>query len=203
MPKTHRFAGGLPDSSLPVRAPSNIRESDAAFWHLPGRLLYNQNLNLLSNGEVIMTRFYRFAWLLVALLLSTSIYAGDITVEGAWTRATAPGQEQAMVYMSISSVQNATIVGVSSKASKTAEMHHMEHKNGMMRMYEVKSISLPANERMNMNLHGYHLVLNGLKAPLKPGETLPLTLSVEMADKRIVKVDVQAEIRPLKSAEKK
>lgn len=164
---------------------------------------YIINLNFLSNGEVIMTRFYRFAWLLVALLLSTRIYAGDITVEGAWTRATAPGQEQAMVYMSISSVQNATIVGVSSKASKTAEMHHMEHKNGMMRMYEVKSISLPANERMNMNLHGYHLVLTGLKAPLKPGETLPLTLSVEMADKSIVKVDVQAEIRPLKSAEKK
>ena len=108
-----------------------------------------------------------------------------------------------MVYMSISSAQNATIVGVSTKASKTAGMHTMEHKGGKMRMYEVKSINLPANERMNMSLHGYHLELAGLKAPLKAGETLPLTLNIEMADKTMVKVDVRAEIRPLKSATQK
>lgn len=146
-----------------------------------------------------MTRFHRFGGLLAALLLSASVYAADdVKVEGAWTRATAPNQDMAMVYMSITSTQNATITGVSSKAAKTAEMHTMEHKGGMMKMYEVKSINLPANERMDMNMHGYHLVLSGLKAPLKAGRTVPLTLSIEMADKRVVKVDVQAEVRPLK-----
>ena len=147
-----------------------------------------------------MAKFYRFGGLLAALLLSASVYAGDIQIEGAWTRATISGQDMAMVYMSITSAQNATIVGVSTKASKTAGMHTMEHKGGKMRMYEVKSINLPANERMNMSLHGYHLELAGLKAPLKAGETLPLTLNIEMADKSIVKIDVQAEIRPLKRA---
>ena len=166
--------------------------------------MYNpRTQNNFIDGESIMIKFYRFAWLPAALLLSVSAYAGDIKVEGAWTRATAPGQEDAMVYMSITSNQNATIVGVSSKACKTGTMHNMEHKDGMMKMYEVKSISLPANERMDMSLHGYHLVLSGLKAPLKAGATLPLTMDIEMADKRIVKVDVQAEVRPLKSVEKK
>ncbi|MDD5383537.1 MAG: copper chaperone PCu(A)C [Gallionella sp.] len=150
-----------------------------------------------------MVNFYRFGGLLAALLLSASVYAGDIQVEGAWTRTTLPGQDMAMVYMSITSTQAATIVGVSSKVSKTAEMHTMEHKGGMMKMYEVKSISLPANARLEMSMHGYHLVLAGLKAPLKAGATVPLTLSIEMADKRIVKVDVQAEVRPLKSAPQK
>lgn len=151
-----------------------------------------------------MAKIYRLGGLLAALLLSASVYAEDIKIEGAWTRATVPGQEQAMVYMSITSKQNATIVGVTSKAAKAAEMHTMEHKNGMMKMFEVKSISLPANERMDMNMHGYHLVLAGLKAPLKAGATVPLTLNVEMADKRMVKVDVQAEVRPLvKSATQK
>ena len=146
----------------------------------------------------------RYAGLLAALLLSTSVYADDIKVENAWTRATAPGQDSAMVYMFITSKQNATIVGASSKASKAAEMHNMEHKGGMMKMYEVKSISLPANERMEMQLHGYHLVLSGLKAPLKAGSTVPLTMDVELADKRIVKVEVKAEVRPLvKSATQK
>ena len=105
-----------------------------------------------------------------------------------------------MVFMSITSMQNATIVGASSKAARAVEMHTMEHKGGIMRMYQVKSISLPANERMEMSLHGYHLELAGLKAPLKAGATVPLTLTVEMADKRIVKVDVEAEVRPLKGA---
>ena len=150
-----------------------------------------------------MVNFYRFGGLLAALLLSISAYAGDIQVEGAWTRATLPGQEMAMVYMSITSKQAATIVGASSKASKAAEMHTMEHKGGMMKMYEVKSISLPANSRLEMSMHGYHLVLAGLKAPLKAGATVPLTLNIEMADKSIVKVDVQAEVRPLKNAAQK
>jgi copper(I)-binding protein len=150
-----------------------------------------------------MINFYRFVGLLAALLLSVSAHAGDIQVEGAWTRATLPGQDMAMVYMSITSKQAATITGVSTTASKTAEMHTMEHKGGMMKMYEVKSISLPANARLDMNMHGYHLVLNGLKAPLKAGATVPLTLNIEMADKRSVKVDVQAEVRPLKSAAQK
>ncbi len=150
-----------------------------------------------------MTKLHRFAWLQAALLLSASVYAGDIQVEGAWTRATLPGQDMAMVYMSVTSKQAATIVGASSNASKTAEMHNMEHKGGMMKMYEVKSISLPANARLDMNLHGYHFVLSGLKAPLKAGASVPLTMDVEMADKRIVKVDVQAEVRPLKTATQK
>lgn len=149
-----------------------------------------------------MIGLYRFGGLLAALLLSASAYAGDIQVEGAWTRATLPGQDMAMVYMSITSKQNATITGVSSNASKAAEMHTMEHKGGMMKMYQVKSISLPANARLDMNMHGYHLVLAGLKAPLKAGATVPLTLNIEMADKRSVKVDVQAEVRPLKESKK-
>jgi len=41
-----------------------------------------------------------------ALLLSSSVYAGDIKVEGAWARATAPGQEVAMVDLSITSSQH-------------------------------------------------------------------------------------------------
>jgi len=147
-----------------------------------------------------MNRFYRLGGLLAALLLSFGAHAGDIQVEGAWTRATLPGQDMAMVYMSVTSKQAATLVSVSSPASKVAEMHTMEHKGGTMKMYQVKSIPLPANERLEMNMHGYHLVLNGLKASLKPGATVPLTLNFETAGKQAVKVEVQAEVRPLKAA---
>ena len=139
---------------------------------------------------------------LLALLYGSNLYAGDIVAEGAWTRATLPQQEAAMVYMSLSSKRACTLIGVSSKVAKTAEMHKMEHSSGMMKMHEVKSISLPANERMELNMHGYHLVLNGLKAPLVAGTRVPLTLTVEMGDKSQVRLDVQAEVRPLKEAQR-
>ena len=156
------------------------------------------NLNIRINSTQIIMNIILSA--LLGVLLSTCAYAGDILVEGAYTRATLPGQDMAMVYMSITSKQAAALVGVTTTAAKNAEMHNMEHKSGMMKMYEVKSISLQPNQRMEMGLHGYHLVLNGLKAPLAAGAHVPLTLTIETSDKHSVKLDVQAEVRPLKEA---
>ncbi len=151
-----------------------------------------------------MVKLYRLGGLLAALLLGASVHAGDIQIERAWARATVPGRDSANVYMSIISKPAATLVGVSSAASKTADLRTMTHKNGMMKTINVEAIALPEDSRMDMGSeHGYHVTLVGLKAPLKAGETVPLTLSFEMADKRSVKVDVQAEIKPLKSATQK
>jgi periplasmic copper chaperone A len=144
-----------------------------------------------------MTNLYRFGGLLAALLMSASVYAGDIQVENAWTRATAPGQDAAGVDLTITSKQAATLVGVSSAACKTVQLHGMTHENGMMKMREVKFIELPAGKRMNLREGGYHLMLTGLKAPLKAGESVPLTLSFKMANKRMVKVKTKAEVKPL------
>ena len=69
----------------------------------------------------------------------------------------------------------------------------------MMRTLDVQSIELSANARMDMTSeHGYHLALVELKAPLKAGETVPLTLNIQMPDKQSIKVDVRVEIKPPK-----
>lgn len=147
-----------------------------------------------------MISLYRLGGLLAALLLSANVYAGDVLAEGAWSRATAPGQDAAMVDMSITSKQAATLVGFSSPACKAAELHSMTHEGGVMKMREVKEIALQAGQRVSLGESGYHLMLLGLKAPLKAGDALPLTLSVRLADKRIVKVEVKAEVKPLTEA---
>jgi hypothetical protein len=144
-----------------------------------------------------MHKSFRFCGLLAALLLSASVYAGDIQVEGAWSRATAPGQDAASVDLSITSKQSAKLLGVSSTASRTVEMHSMTHENGMMKMHEVKEIKLPAGRRINLGESGYHLMLVGLKAPLKAGEKIPLTLTIKVANNRTVKVEAKAEVKPL------
>ena len=151
-----------------------------------------------------MTKLYRLGGLLAVLFLSTSVFAGDIQIDGAWARATVPGRNSANVYMFINSKQAVTLVGASSNASTAAELRTMTHKNGMMKTIEIKSIDIPANSRMDMSSeHGYHVTLVDLKAPLKAGETVPLTLSFEMADKKNLRIDVRVEIKPLKNAAQK
>lgn len=147
-----------------------------------------------------MKSLYRMGGLLAALLLSVNVYAGELSAEGAWSRATAPGQDAAMVDLSITSKQAATLVGVSSPACKAAELHSMTHEGGVMKMREVKEIALPAGKRVGLGESGYHLMLLGLKAPLKEGDAVPLTLSVRFADKRTVKVEVKAAVKPLTEA---
>jgi hypothetical protein len=146
-----------------------------------------------------MTNLYRFVGLLAALLMSASIYAGDIQVENAWVRATAPGQDAAGVDLTVTSKQAASLVGVSSQIAASAELHSMTSENGMMRMREVKVIELPAGKRVNLRARGYHLMLNGLKAPLKEGETVPLTLSIKVGKQGVVKLETKVEVRSLHS----
>lgn len=143
-----------------------------------------------------MAGSHRFFGLLTALLLSVNVYAGDVQVEGAWSRATAPGQDTGMVDLSITSKQASTLVGLSSPACKSVELHSMIHEDGMMKMREVKELALPADKRVNLGEGGYHLMLIGLKAPLKAGEAVPLTLTVRLANKRMVTVETSAEVRP-------
>ena len=144
-----------------------------------------------------MTNLLRFSGLLAALFISASVYAGDIQVENAWARATAPGQDAGSVDLTITSKRAATLVGVSSPVAGSAELHSMTSENGMMKMREVKSIELPAGKAMNLGESGYHLMLNGLKAPLKAGDSVPLTLSIKTGNQGVVKVETKAEVRPL------
>ncbi|MDD2684922.1 MAG: copper chaperone PCu(A)C [Gallionella sp.] len=126
----------------------------------------------------------------------TCAQADDVTVQNAWSRATAPGQNAAMADMTITSQQSAVLSGFACKVCAVAELHSMTHENGVMKMREVKSIELPAGKAVNLAEGGYHLMLLGLKKPLQAGENVPLTLNITTG-KKTRKIDVQVEIRPL------
>ena len=145
----------------------------------------------------IMRNSNRLSWFVAALLISFASYAGDIEVSGGWIRATAPGQDQGGADLSIISKRSATLVGAASPACTSVQLHTMTNENGMMRMREVKAIELPAGKRVNLRGSGYHLMLIGLKAPLKEGETVPLTLSIMVEKQGVVKVETTAEVKSL------
>ncbi|MDD4928513.1 MAG: copper chaperone PCu(A)C [Gallionella sp.] len=146
-----------------------------------------------------MNKIIKRVALFGVLLWSFGALAADIKVEGAWARATAPGQDSGMAELIMTSAQDAKLIGFSSTACKTGEMHSMTHDNGMMQMREVKFIALPAGHRVDLSEGGYHLMLVGLNAPLKAGESVPLKLIFKV-DNKIVSQTVNAPIKPLTEA---
>ena len=66
-----------------------------------------------------------------------------------------------------------------------------------MRMRPVARIELPAGKTVTLAPGGLHIMLIDVKQPLKTGDKVPLTLTVQRADFSSRSVfTVQAEVRP-------
>jgi periplasmic copper chaperone A len=61
-----------------------------------------------------------------------------------------------------------------------------------MRLLE-KGIGIPVGMPIELKPRGYHLLLQGVKAPLQLGQKVPVTLIFEMAGRRDVELVVEAE----------
>lgn len=131
------------------------------------------------------------------LLLSSLAFAADIKIEGAWSRATAPGQEVGSIGMVITSAKDAKLIAVSTPAAESSEIHTMTMDGGVMKMRQLEFLDLPANQPVKLGPGGDHLMMFGLKKPLKAGQKIPVTLTVEFADKTKKKIKVKAEIKPI------
>jgi len=139
----------------------------------------------------------RYAIAIAVLLCAAPAWAGDVAVSGAWARATAPGQEDAAMQFSITSKQEAQLVAISSPVAGAAEMHSMTHDNGVMKMHAIESLPLPAGKAVDLGASGIHVMLLNLKKPVKAGESIPFTVTVQFADKHRATVKAKAEVKPL------
>ena len=125
--------------------------------------------------------------LLAALLFAaTCAHAqskGDLQLEKPWARATPPGAAVGGGYLVIRNKGAAgdRLVGASSPASARMEMHEMAMEKDIMRMREVKGIDVPAKGAAELKPGGFHLMFMELKAPLKAGDKVPVTLKFEKA----------------------
>jgi copper(I)-binding protein len=137
--------------------------------------------------------------LVASALLTMSAAAADlgITVSDAWGHATAPGQDSGSIQFSITSKKEAKLVAISSPTAGAVEIHSMVHEDGKMKMRAVEFLTLPAGKTVDLGKSGYHVMLLNLKQPLKAGDSVPLTLTLEFADKHKATVDTKAEIRSM------
>jgi copper(I)-binding protein len=138
--------------------------------------------------------------MLAAALAATALAAAlpahaQTTVANAWVRATSAPQQPAGGYLTLTSARGGKLVAVSSPAGMT-EMHEMAMDGTVMRMRQVTAIDLPAGKPVELKPGGLHLMLMGLKAPLKAGETVSFTLVVEGRDGQRETLAVKAPVKP-------
>lgn len=144
-----------------------------------------------------MKQFLKAGVLVATLFAAANVMAGgNLKVENAWVRATMPGQQVAGAFMDITSPVPARLVKVESPVAGTVQIHSMAMKNGVMEMRELpEGLELAANKKVALAPGGYHIMLMDLKKPLAAGETVPLVLIVEAADKTKSTTQVTAAVK--------
>lgn len=131
----------------------------------------------------------------------TKIPAETVKISDAWVRPTNPGQAVGAAYMTLTSPQDTSLVGVDSDASKNVEIHSMSMKNGVMKMRMLETLDLPANKPYALAPGSFHLMLFDLKKPLAEGEAVNFTLHFKNKTNVESTQQVQAKVQASPPAE--
>jgi len=131
---------------------------------------------------------------LVAVVLTHPVAAAEITVQDPFARASAGMAETGAAFMKLSnaSAVNDQLVAASTPVSAKTELHDTIKEGDIMRMRQVPSIEVPAGGTVALQPGGLHIMLMGLKQPLREGETFPLTLTFAHAGAVTVEVPVKS-----------
>ncbi|MFB9992797.1 copper chaperone PCu(A)C [Deinococcus oregonensis] len=120
---------------------------------------------------------------------SSSAAALPLTAQNATIVAVPPGITETSVFMTLRNTGSRPVVlsGVtSSVAAHSMLMVTRRDAQGRTGMSETRTLTVPAGRTLTLGATGDHLMLMGLRRPLKVGERLPLTLRA--SDGRSLKV---------------
>jgi copper(I)-binding protein len=135
----------------------------------------------------------RILLLPAVLLLIAAGDAPQFQIDHPWARASAGAAKTGAAYMTITD-QGAPdrLTGVSTPVAAAAELHESMANMGTMKMRPLAGLDLRPGKPVTLAPGGYHVMLVDLKAPLKQGDTFPLTLQFEHAPPMTVTVTVEA-----------
>ncbi|WP_158747250.1 copper chaperone PCu(A)C [Acidisphaera sp. L21] len=122
------------------------------------------------------------AGLVLALAWAASAQSSQITVDHAWSRATPPRGTTGVLYLTLTSPTGDKLLGVSTPAAASAELHRSQTTGTVMQMRPVEGgLDLPPGKPVTLGPGGYHVMLMGLKMPLKAGSDVPVHLTFQTA----------------------
>lgn len=133
---------------------------------------------------------------LCLLALNTPNAHGKTSADGAWVRATVAGQQMGGAYLTLTSDQDAQLLGAASPVAESMQLHRMSMQGEQMRMTQVPSIELPAHQPVALT-GAYHLMLIGLKHALMEGTQVPIRLTIQTSSGSIETLTIQAPVKSL------
>jgi copper(I)-binding protein len=139
---------------------------------------------------------------MLATLLALNAQA-QTTVKDPWVRGTVANQKATGMFAQLVSANGGKLVSAASPVAGVVEIHEMAMDGSVMKMRAVSAIELPAGKPVDLKPGGYHVMLMDLKKDLKPGDTVPVTLVVEGADKKRETIEVKATVKPLSDSQDK
>lgn len=120
--------------------------------------------------------------------------SGDLVIDHPWARPSFGASPNGVAYMSVTNTGSATerLVGISGDVAERIELHKTTMEGDVMRMRPVTGgVEIPPGETVRFAPGAMHVMLMGLKMPLKEGEAFPLSLSFERAGGVEVSVHVE------------
>lgn len=120
---------------------------------------------------------------------------GGVEIEQAWSRPTPPGAPMGVGYMTIRNHTDAAVrlTGANTPAAENVSLHETANHNGMMRMIALENgLSIGPGQRAELKPLSYHLMLEGLKQPLKVGDQIPVTLTFEQLPEQHTTLQVRS-----------
>jgi copper(I)-binding protein len=131
--------------------------------------------------------------LTTAACLAHQYTLGTVEIEHPHATATGPGQSSGTAYFTlVNRGADDRLTSASAGVAKSVEIHAMRMDGDVMRMRPVDGIDLPAGQTVALTSGGFHVMLIGLKAPLKPGTAFPMSLRFEKAGTIQVQVHIEA-----------
>ena len=138
----------------------------------------------------------RTLFLAAALAAAPAAHA-QVAVSDPWVRGTVAGQKATGAFMQLKADADVSLVGASSPVAGIVEIHEMKMDAGVMKMSAISALPLPAGKAVELKPGGYHVMLMALKAPLKEGDSVPVTLTFKDKDGKASTTLVNAPVKAL------
>src|SRR5947209_3499926 len=114
----------------------------------------------------------------------TPVKAGALQIEMPWLRATPGGAKVAAGYLRVTNTGSEPdrLLSASMPLAGRGEVHEMSMQGGVMRMRQLaQGLIIEPGKSVELKPGGYHLMFLDMKGALKPGESVPVTLTFEKA----------------------
>lgn len=120
-----------------------------------------------------------------APVLAHEVQKGDLTLSNLEVRASLGVNPNTGGYMTVANRGDRPdeLIAASCGCAREVQLHLMSMQGSVMSMRRVSALTVPARGKLEVRSGGAHLMVLGLKKPIKEGEKVTMTLTFRRAGK--------------------